>query len=68
MRADVADHGAQRSRNEHADPVAEVRLGSESRQARGMSVHFPEDISPAGVAAKIKSFASSPPERRRQSA
>src|SRR2546423_1800629 len=28
MRAEVADHGAQRSRNEHADPVAEVRLGS----------------------------------------
>jgi hypothetical protein len=30
MRAEVADHGAQRSRNEHADPVAEVRLGSKS--------------------------------------
>ena len=28
MRAEVADHGAQRSRNEHADPVAEVRFGS----------------------------------------
>src|ERR1700724_375035 len=28
MRAEVADHGAQRSRNEYADPVAEVRLGS----------------------------------------
>jgi hypothetical protein len=28
MRAEVADHGAQRSRNEHADPIAEVRLGS----------------------------------------
>jgi hypothetical protein len=28
MRAEVADHGAHRSRNEHADPVAEVRLGS----------------------------------------
>ncbi len=28
MRAETADHGAQRSRNEHADPVAEVRLGS----------------------------------------
>jgi hypothetical protein len=28
MRAEVADHGAQRSRNKHADPVAEVRLGS----------------------------------------
>jgi hypothetical protein len=28
MRAEVADHGAQRARNEHADPVAEVRLGS----------------------------------------
>ena len=27
MRAEVADHGAQRSRNEHADPVAEVCLG-----------------------------------------
>jgi hypothetical protein len=25
MRAEVADHGAQRSRNEHADPVAEGR-------------------------------------------
>src|SRR5712664_2039844 len=24
MRAEVADHGAQRPRNEHADPVAEV--------------------------------------------
>jgi hypothetical protein len=28
MRAEVADHGAQRSRNEHAEPVAEVRFGS----------------------------------------
>jgi hypothetical protein len=28
MRAEVADHGAQRSRNEHADPIAGVRLGS----------------------------------------
>ena len=28
MRAEVADHGAQRSPNERADPVAEVRLGS----------------------------------------
>jgi hypothetical protein len=30
MRAEVADHGAQRSRNEYADPVAEVRLGSKA--------------------------------------
>src|SRR5262249_44163148 len=30
MRAVTADHGAQRSRNEHADPVAEVRLGSKA--------------------------------------
>jgi hypothetical protein len=27
MRAEAAGHHAQRSRNEHADPVAEVRLG-----------------------------------------
>jgi hypothetical protein len=33
MRAEVADdHGAQRSRNEHADPVAEVRLGADSTE------------------------------------
>jgi hypothetical protein len=31
MRAEVADHGAQRSRNEHA--VAEVRLGSRAAVA-----------------------------------
>jgi hypothetical protein len=30
MRAEVADHGAQRSRNEHADPVAEVPPGVKS--------------------------------------
>ena len=39
MRAEVADHGAQRSRNEHADPVAEVRFGSNPAVTAG-SGHF----------------------------
>jgi hypothetical protein len=33
MRAEVADHGA-RSRNEHAVPAAEVRLGQTQKSGR----------------------------------
>ena len=32
MRTEVADHGAQRCRNDMLDPVAEVRLGSRAHQ------------------------------------